>query len=57
MLRDARSALERLQGGEYTAIEDLRRYAESYRELLVQHTDRETTYYPPWLNKLSPKES
>ncbi|BES80723.1 hypothetical protein PABY_02900 [Pyrodictium abyssi] len=47
MLRNARSALERLRGGEYSAIEGLRRYAESYRELLVQHIDKENNVLFP----------
>ncbi|ALL00585.1 hypothetical protein Pyrde_0535 [Pyrodictium delaneyi] len=47
LLRNARGVLDRLRRGEHSAIEDLRRYAESYRELLIQHIDKENNVLFP----------
>jgi len=40
-LRNALKALDRIEEGEASAVEDLRRYTEYYRSLLTEHIDKE----------------
>ncbi len=41
MLRNARAAAERVRSGDRGAVAELKHYATSYRDLLVQHIDKE----------------